>query len=88
MEKEDFSICKFINDEMKYFTYFDFCKNKNIIKKIYDEFDSNQKLFYKWYVYANIHMSSQFKNAIWDFLNGYDENGFELMRLRKFYKAK
>ena len=82
----DFSECSFIENEMKYYTYEDFCKYRKIIKKLYNSLSKNGKIFYKYYVYANIHMNVTCKDRIWDYLNGYDENGFELMRIARIYK--
>lgn len=84
----DFSECKFIHENMNFITYIDFCNNKNGIKRLYKLLNENGKQFYKWYVYANVHMKETFKNAIWDYLNDYDPNGFELMRKIKIYKVK
>lgn len=88
MEYFDFSECQFICERMSFYTYYDFCDNCDRIKKHYKRMNKNARLFYKWYVYANIHMSEFFKNKIWDFLNGYDENGEELYRAKIFYKVK
>ena len=87
MNNIDFSECEFINEVLRYYTYYDFCDNRKIIKKHYNCLSKNGKLFYKWYVYANIHMDLQFKNAIWDYLNEYD-NGCELLNKKRFYKAR
>ena len=45
-------------------------------------------IFYKYYVYANIHMNEMFKNRIWSYLNDYDEFGIELLKAKKIYKTK
>ena len=87
-ENIDFAICDFIEENMWFFTYYDFCDNRKTIKSIFDTLTRQQKQFYKWYVYANIHMNETFKNRIWDYLVGYDEHGFELMRAKRFYTAK
>ena len=88
IESFDFSDCQFINENMKYYTYYDFCDNCEDLKFLYNYLNKNAKLFYKWYVYANIHMNETFKNAIWDYLNGFDDEGFELMRLKRQYRTK
>lgn len=87
-ETVDFSICEFIKDKMWFFTYYDFCDNRQSIRENFQEMSKNEKLFYKWYVYANIHMNETFKNAIWDYLNFVDSYGIELLKLMRFYKAK
>lgn len=87
-ESFDFSECRFISETMWFYTYFDFCENRKSIKRLFNVLTENGKLFYKWYVYANIHMNSQYKNAIWDYLNDYDPHGFELLHLKRNYKVK
>lgn len=87
LELVDFSECSFINDVLRFYTYYDFCDNRKILKANFNKLSLNGKLFYKYYVYSNIHMDLQFKNAIWDFLNGFD-NGSILLDKKKFYRAK
>ena len=84
----DFSICEFIEENMWFFTYYDFCDNRKCIKQLFNRLNKQQKKFYKWYVYANIHMNETFKNRIWDYLNEYDLYGEELMRAKRFYREK
>lgn len=84
----DFSICEFIEETMWFFTYYDFCDNRKQIKREFDKLTIQQKKFYKWYVYANIHMNETYKNYIWSYLNDYDLNGIELLNAKKFYHAK
>ena len=69
--KVDFSVCRFIKEEMWFFTFDDFFDNKIVIRKMFDNMDRDGKLFYKWYVYANVNISMNAKNAVWDYLNGY-----------------
>lgn len=76
--KIDFSQCRFIHDNMWFFTYQDFCANRKVIKRMFKELDRDGKMFYMWYVYANIHMDEQRKNRIWDYLNS-DEPEYEMM---------
>ncbi len=87
IESVDYSICPFIKENMWFFTYYDFCDNRKVLKKMYNELDKNAKQFYKWYVYSNIHMDLTYKNKIWDYLNGFDE-GSELLKGKQFYKAR
>ena len=87
-DKTDFSICDFIEERMWFFTYYDFCDNRKYIKRLFDGLNKQQKKFYKWYVYANIHMNETFKDRIWSYLNDYDEYGKELMRAKRFYRGK
>lgn len=87
-KKVDFSVCEFINENMWFFTYNDFCENRFAIKKLFNELDRNGKIFYMYYVYANVRINEQLKNAIWDYLNEFDEKGFELLRLWRINKYK
>lgn len=84
----DFSICRFIKENMWIYTYNDFCDNRKIIKKLFNELSEDGKLFYMWYLYSNINMNEYFKDAIWSYLNEYDPNGFELLRIKRFYNPK
>ena len=88
MKQYDFSICEFIDEKMWFFTYYDFCDNRKQIKREFDKLTRQQKKFYKYYVYANIHMNEMFKNRIWSYLNDYDEFGIELLKAKKIYKTK
>lgn len=85
----DFSECAFIEKEMWYYTYYDFCDNCDSIKYLFNKLSFCGKIFYRYYVYANIHMRDTFKNAIWDFLNCDDPEYYNhLIELKKQYKAK
>lgn len=66
----DFIECEFINDYMKFVTFKGFCDNAYVIKINFKSLNRNGKQFYKWYIYANIHMREFEKNKIWDYLNG------------------
>lgn len=65
----DFQMCEFIEVEMSFITYRDFVNKCVSIKRLYKQLNKYQKRFYKWYVYANIHIREQLKNAIWQYLN-------------------
>lgn len=87
MKDLDFIDCEFIDQNMCFVNYFDFCRYCYSIKKLYLELDHNGKRFYKWYIYANIHMEECYKNAIWDFLNSDDVQDYmELIEKRQKYK--
>lgn len=79
MKDIDFSTCSFIRDELSFLTYFDFCKNAKILKAYYDALDKDGKIFYKWYVYSNVHMTEFFKDKIWDYLNNPDEEYYDIL---------
>lgn len=67
MTKKEIDECKFIRDNLKFYTYDDFLENKWLIKSLYEDLDN--KIFYKWFVYANIHITLEQKDTIWEFLN-------------------
>ena len=79
----DFQTCEFIDVEMSFITYDDFINKCADIKELYQQLNKYQKRFYKWYVYANIHMREQLKNAIWQYLNLNDINYYlELLKYK------
>ena len=86
MNNIDFSECSFIEDQMQFYTYYDFCENRRAIKRLFRSLTLNGKIFYKYYVYANIHTRMIEKNKIWDYLNDYADD-FELLRLGNFYNS-
>ena len=70
MTDKEFKECWFINAEMKFYTYKDFVSNCYALKRLYENnLGKNGKIFYKWFIYANIHMTQNQKNKIWAFLN-------------------
>lgn len=89
MKDTDFSVCPFIRDELCFLTYTDFVHNARILKLIYESMDNDAKIFYKWYVYANIHMDEGFKNLVWTYLNSNEQEDYDNLidNLRK-YKVK
>lgn len=87
--KTDFTVCEFIERVMWIITYDDFCDRRKGIKRLYESFCDDKKIFYKWYVYSNVHMEEDYKNAIWDYLNQSDVHyELELMRKKHAYKPK
>ena len=70
MKKEEIRECQFIDEALKFYTYEDFYRDKKTIKAMYRTLDN--KIFYKWFVYANINISLVQKDAIWEYLNGDD----------------
>lgn len=70
----DFQFCDFIDVEMSFLTYDDFINKCSDIKQLYQQLNKYQKRFYKWYIYANIHIREQLKNTIWEYLNFNDIN--------------
>lgn len=90
-KKEDeviFRQCRFIKEEMWFFTLDDFCQARKGIKRLFKEMDKNGKLFYMWYVYAS-RIKWDLQNAIWDYLNFPDaEYEAELLRLLRIEKER
>lgn len=86
MTDVDFSVCPFIKNELCFLTYFEFCKNAKILKLFYQAMEEDAKVFYKWYVYANIHMTEYFKDLIWEYLNNNDPDCYVNLidNLRKY----
>ena len=70
MKKEELRECQFIDEALKFYTYEDVYRDKKSIKAMYRTLDN--KIFYKWFVYANINISLVQKDAIWEYLNGDD----------------
>ena len=80
MTELDYKECRFIDIEMRFLDFNSFLQDAQAIKKLYKAL--NHKLFYKWYVYANIHISLNRKNLMWSYLN--DDITYEdLVRLGK-----
>lgn len=68
MSEEEYKECAWIDNNMKFYTYKQFKGSAFYLKRLYQRLP--HKLFYKWYVYANIHLSISQKNIVWSFLNG------------------
>ena len=74
MTEDEYKECKYIDTEMRFYTFEEFKSNARAIKRMYDCL--NHKIFYKWYIYSNIHLTLKQKNIAWAFLNhdvGYAE---------------
>lgn len=70
----NFEECRFINDEMKFYSFKEFVYSCKLIKRMFDtKLSKNGKIFYKWYVYSNVYMNMNEKNKVWDYLNEYLE---------------
>ena len=83
MTDYDFKEVEFINKNMRYITYNDFVKKHDKIKKGFNEMTRYGKLFFKWYVYANIHMNEYLKNIIWEYLNSDEPQAYVNLITRK-----
>ena len=74
MTEEEYKECRYIDNDLKFYTYRDFKRNAFYLRALYDNL--KHKLFYRWYIYANIHLSIKQKDIAWSFLNhdvGYTE---------------
>lgn len=80
MTELEYRECRFIDSEMHFTTFDSFLKDAKAIKRLYKAL--NHKLFYQWYVYANIHISLNRKNLMWSYLND-DLTYNDLVRLGK-----
>lgn len=67
MTEEEYKECKWIDDNLKFYTYKDFKKDAYYLRMLYSKLKN--KLLYKWYIYANIHLSLKQKDIAWSFLN-------------------
>lgn len=75
MTEEEYKECKYIDNDLKFYTYRDFKKDAFYLRALYDKLE--HKLFYKWHVYANIHLTMKQKNIAWAFLNR--DVGYEVL---------
>ena len=87
MTDKDFEECIFIKKELCFLDYIDFCNNAKAIKELYKKLSYNGKIFYKWYLYANIHMKENFKDLIWEYLNN-DEYSVYVEMINNINKYK
>lgn len=84
----DFTYCSFIKNELCFLTYDEFCRNAKILQLFYEDMSKEEKIFYKWYVYANIHIDENGKNAIWEYLNSPTDEMYQCLKdkLPKYVK--
>lgn len=67
MTEEEYKECRYIDNNLKFYTYRDFKRDAFYLRKLYDKLP--HKIFYKWYIYSNIHLTEKQKNIAWAFLN-------------------
>ena len=67
MTEEEYKECRYIDNDLKFYTYRDFKRDAFYLRKLYDKLP--HKIYYKWYVYANRHLTMKQKNIAWAFLN-------------------
>ena len=73
MTEEEYKECRYIDNNLKFYTYRDFKRDAFYLRVLYDKLP--HKIFYKWYIYSNIHLTMKQKDIVWSFLNhdvGYD----------------
>lgn len=75
MTEEEYKECRYIDNSLKFYTYRDFKRDAFYLRKLCDKLP--HKIFYKWYVYANIHLTIKQKNIAWAFLN--HDVGYEVL---------
>lgn len=75
MTEEEYKECRYIDNNLKFYTYRDFKRDAFYLRKLYDKLP--HKIFYKWYIYANIHLTMKQKNIAWAFLN--HDVGYEVL---------
>ena len=74
MTEEEYKECRYIDNNLKFYTYRDFKRDAFYLRVLYDKLE--HKIFYKWYIYSNIHLTLKQKDIAWSFLNhdvGYAE---------------
>ena len=79
-------IINLIDNEMDFYSYEDFYRNAEPLKRMYHAFCENDfrtKKLYHWYVYSREIKYGQ-KNRIWDYLN----NDISLGELMEYEKSK
>ena len=87
MSDVDFKECRLIENCLCYLTFDEFFKYRRVITKSFNDLSKDGKLFYKFYVYANIHMKLNYKDAIWSYINSPTiENEIHLVNLSLIYK--
>ena len=75
MTEDEYKECRYIDNNLKFYTYREFKRNAFYLRILYDKLP--HKIFYKWYVYANIHLTMKQKNIAWAFLN--HDVGYEVL---------
>ena len=66
MTEEELRDCKYVDQEMCFYTFDEFLHEAPAIKRQYNGL--KHKIFYRWYVFAH-QLSDKRKNAIWCYLN-------------------
>lgn len=73
MNEYDMRSCRYIKENLRFVFYREFYRDRYLIRKLYNQLDKDAKIFYKWYLYSNINLTTTVKDNIWNFLNNTDE---------------
>ena len=68
MTDKEYFDCKFIDKYMSFFTIVDFYENCKFFKAKFKNMTANDVYLYKWYIYANTHISLKDKDLMWNYL--------------------
>ena len=78
---------KFFDERLLYYGLEEFYNKRLIIKTLYSCKNSEEIYLYRMYVYSRAFISDNWKNNIWDYLNG-DKSDTEFRQLYKEYMDK
>ena len=67
---EWYASCDFIDNNMKFYSFKEFLKDRRVIKRLFKSMDYRTKKLYQWYINAGQY-SYKVKCIIWDYLNDY-----------------
>ena len=74
--------------DMKFYSLLDFYSKKEYIKMQYELLSVDEIIQYKMYVYSIPFEDEYIKDLIWEYLNGWQESFFELVRRHGIKKRK
>lgn len=77
-----------IKKELTFNNFLDFYNSKENIKEIYDTLTLEEKQIYKMYVYSLCFEDDYNKDLIWEYLNDWEENKFDLGKVYREKKTK
>ena len=87
MTDQEYFDCKFITEDIAFYTIVDFYEKSRYLKAKINKMDSNQIYLYKWYLYANTHVNVKTKDLMWEYLTCRDffEEASMRCKLRELY---
>lgn len=77
-----------IKKELLFYSFLDFCKNKERIKIAYNRLTAEEIQLYKMYVYSIPFELEDIKDTMWEYLNDDEKSLFELMRKYRIKLSK